>query len=273
DQWHLSSADGTQTTIKTTGYELRIAWGKLIFSWWDSSHSQSWRVTSYEISDSHVRLQAVRGIAQTGTSITLTSSILTSSIGAVADSQYRELLRRNLLYVGYRIRACRMAGPFLKLVAERKHRLELFVAVDETQSQARIDSSLVTAIRWLSRFNQFRPADRRAHRLTICVPVTKSLTLRQRLGLLSTEHLVATISCLELHEHTGTMTTVAAVAQQELLQAPPGRLTWPHSRTPSPAWHDRICSLSPDFIEVRPLTRGDGRRYLVNGLEFACLTR
>jgi hypothetical protein len=271
DRWRLAIGDGAQTIIEEsgeeTGYELRIAWGKLIFSWWDHTHAQSWRLTAYDISNGNVRMQGVRGVAQAATRLTLTEAGVSND-----ETEYEERLRHALLSSGYRIRGMRKAGGFFKLVLERKHRLELLIAIDDTQPQARIDSALGAGIRWLSAFNRRRPLDRRAPRISICTPSTRSLTLRQRLGLLSTEHLGARIACLELDVNTGSMTSMPTATQEELLQTFPGRLSWPKTRASSAAWHERICALAPGLIEVRPLARGQGQRYLVHGLEFACET-
>jgi hypothetical protein len=263
-RWQLDAGDGTSTTTEETGYELRIAWGKLIFSWWDSSHARSWRLTAYDTSRGQVRLQGVRGIAQAATGLTLTETGLSND-----ETQYEEQLRHALLASGYRIRGVRKAGGLFKLVLEKRHRTELFMAIDETQPQAQIDSALGAAIRWISTFNRLRPFDHRAQRISICTPLTRSFTIRQRMGLLSTEHLGARIACLELDVITGSMTNMPNATQEELLQAFPGRLSWPKPRASSGPWREQICALAPGLIEVRPLARGSGQRYLMHGLQFA----
>jgi hypothetical protein len=132
---------------------------------------------------------------------------------------------------------------------------------------------LGAGIRWLSTFNRLPPFDRRAHRISICTPSTRSLTIRQRMGLLSTEHLGAGIACLELDVITGSMTSMPNATQEELLQAFPGRLSWPRPPATSAEWREQICALAPGLVEVRPLARGDGQRYLMHGLQFAWETR
>ena len=89
------------------------------------------------------------------------------------------------------------------------------------------------------------------------------------MGLLSTEHLGARIVCLELDGITGTMTNMPTATQEELLQAFPGPTQLAKAAGSSAGWDQRICALAPGLIEVRPLARGNGQRYLVHGLQFA----
>ena len=159
-QWQLDAGDGTSATTDETGYELRIAWGKLIFSWWDDSHARSWRLTAYDTSNGQVRLEGIRGVAQTVTGITLTETGLSND-----ETQYEEQVRQTLLASGYLIKGVRKAGGLFKLILEKKHRTELFVAVNDTQPQAQMDRALGAGIRWLSAFNRLRPVDRGAHRI------------------------------------------------------------------------------------------------------------
>ena len=277
-------------TLARDAFAFTVEWGKLIFSWWDETHAQNWRVTSYARSAGEIRLRATRGwghalttlvlrdqavwqAAQAQTNLPLTAKRLayaealplwltrhfpTARIERVMSGKRRQ----RLWAIGYtKIR--------LRLGAERV--FAIGVSADEEQST--IDGIIAAGLAWLAESNVAHQPVERAQRLIFCVPEQRATAILERLTFLTAKHYGARLECFTVNHATGELTPVTLATQPELLNTHTPALQWPEAvelTAPQRRWVERIASLAANIIEMRASTTAQGRaRLLWHGLEFA----
>lgn len=271
--------------ISNDNCELSVEWGKLIFAWWNETHSQSWRVTAYELDETEVRLRATRGLGNELATLTLRNQ---SKWRDKVEFENLELAERRQLYaqtlsellaghfegVGIQrltAHSRSIPGRYTRLALKLRGETALAIGATEAESQVDIDGMIAAGLIWLSQFNQ-QPADKQqtkqqAKRLLFCLPAGASQTAIERLTLLDATHLGAKLECLEIDERRKEVTSVQLATQGELLSTHPRELDWPEIAPTDNHWRERILQLAPDQIEVRQIAARE--MYTINGLEFA----
>jgi hypothetical protein len=282
--WQLIT-DGLPLAILERGsYEFRVEWGKLIFAWWDEDHSQSWHVTAYEVEGARLRLRVVRKLGRETAMLTLCNrqqlhdseqdlglslaqhrSHYARMLATLLQEQIQGVRVQRATTSGRRPRSQQYARLWLRLRGETI----LAIGVNRNEDQSEIDAILTAGLVWLAGFNERRPEKGKARRLWLCVPCGRLQTISERLTLIETSHLGARIECFEVDEKRKELTLVRPATQEELLNAHPRQLRWPHQVEAEGQWHQRLLSLAPDLIEVRQQASRDGYSYSIHGLEFA----
>jgi len=306
--WQLWAGESLLTTIDPQHCELSVEWGKLIFAWWDEAQSQSWRVTAYALDKAELRLQVTRGLAREITTLTLRNE---TKWRARVAAENLTMTERRQAYAQMLARLLAKRGdtvPSQNLAAEEKHsetsgtrkapakryarfrlkvgrEIALAIGVSEAESQADIDGVIAAGLVWLTAFNQQgnqrqeateqrkNKTGRQAKRLWFCLPPGHLQTAIERLALLDTSHLDASIACFELDERHEALRPVQLATQDELLNRHPRELKWPEAAPANDRWRERILRLAPEVIEIRQITgqakAAQSESYAINGLEFA----
>ena len=275
-------------TLARDAFQFSVEWGKLIFAWWDEGVSQSWRVTAYEIDRGELRLQATRGMARETTLLALRDparlhegrrknpEIENLPLGE-RRKVYAETLSRLIAsnFNGARIERATTGGTrsgtgrYARLVLKSSGEAILAIGVCEVESQPDIDGVIAAGLIWLAAYNEKREEESWAKRLWFCLPKGRSQTAMERLTFIDISRPGARIECFEVDENSEEMTSVRAVAQDELLNSHPREVIWPGASTPDEGWRQRIIDLAPDLIETRRDSRTGADRFEINGLEFA----
>ncbi len=275
-------------------FAFTVEWGKLIFSWWDETHSQNWRVTSYALAPGEIRLRATRGWGHALTTVVLRDQAVWQAAQAqknlpliVKRQAYAETLpqwltehfatARILSVVNSRRRQSLAAIGYTKVTLRFGATYVLALGVSADEEPATIDAIVAAGLVWLTEFNARRDYAQQARRLIFCVPHDHANTIIERLTFLSATHCAARLECLTVNEKTGELTPVALVSQAELLTTHTAALQWPETHTltePQQRQFDHlielITPLAKDVIELRtPASPSDSARLLWHGLEFA----
>jgi hypothetical protein len=279
-EWQLWEGEKLVTTLARDAYEFSVEWGKLIFAWWTDDSSQSWRVTSYEITDAELHVKATRGLGRDTIMFTLRDPLRWRANRpeelAVAERrvQYSALLPQlinehfsdaTIQRVNTRSKFSQaQPSQYARLLLKRKRETVLAVGLNEGEAQTDVDNIITAGLAWWS--ERKTPAQT----LWLCVPHDRSQTVLERLTLLETASRNLQIECFEINERDRTMIARRPMSQAELLSVHPRGLIWPEAKTPirSP-WRDRIVQLAPDWIEVREDTSQKFESYQLHGLEFA----
>ncbi|NOT64278.1 MAG: hypothetical protein HOP19_29020 [Acidobacteria bacterium] len=270
--------------------EFSVEWGKLIFSWWDETHSQNWRVMNYALTAGEVRLRATRGWGHALTTVVLRDQTAWQAAQAernaplkVKRQSYAEALplwltkhfpaaRIERVMSGKR-RQRHWAIGYVKVRMRIGAENVLAIGVSADEEQTVIDSVVAAGLVWLSESNGVRQSVDRAQRLIFFVPEIRAATILERLTFLTAKHSEARIECFTVNQATGELTPVTIATQPELLSAQSPALQWPQSvelTVPQSDWIERIVSLAPEVIELRAATTRQGSaRLLWHGLEFA----
>src|SRR5262245_41701424 len=162
-------------TLARDAFEFSVAWGKLIFAWWDEGVSQSWRVTAYEIDRGELRLQATRGMARETTLLALRDparlhegrrknpEIENLPLGE-RRKVYAETLSRLIAsnFNGARIERATTGGTrsgtgrYARLVLKSSGEAILAIGACEVESQPDIDGVIAAGLIWLAAYNEKR---------------------------------------------------------------------------------------------------------------------
>lgn len=284
NKWQLLVGQSTLTSLTKDNFELSVEWGKLIFTWWDNDHSQSWRITAYEIDEAEIRLQAMRGLASELTPLTIRDEnrwrekLEFDNLGIGERRRYYSELLAQLLTARFgnaklqRLttgadRSRSTPGRYARLTLKLSKETILAIGANEAESQTEIDGVVAAGLVWLANFNREREAKYTARRLWFCLPKDHLQTVIERLTLLDVSHLEARIECFEVDERRRELMTVQLATQDELLNTHPREIEWPENHPRVNHWRERILRLAPDQIEVRHLAGRES--YSINGLEFA----
>ncbi|MFN7947345.1 MAG: hypothetical protein U0Z53_18490 [Blastocatellia bacterium] len=287
--WQMFVNDELVTELEPGSYEFSVEWGRLIFAWWDDDHSQSWRVTNFEIGEAEIRLRVSRGLAKEVALITLRDAE-----GWRARQKQRELPvnERRAGYgetlaqlvashfAGVRIqrvnttgnRARLMPVQYARLVIELRRETVLVIGASDGEAQSEIDGVLAAGLVWLAGYNERREAGKQAKRLWLCVPKGRAQTTLERLTLVDARHTGAAVECFEVDEDESALTALRPVTQAELINSHERELLWPQAAETRSRWRERIVNLAPELIEARYDALRDTEIFSINGLEFARVT-
>ncbi|HWQ35939.1 MAG TPA: hypothetical protein VNQ79_24055 [Blastocatellia bacterium] len=287
--WQMVVNDELITELQPGSYEFSVEWGRLIFAWWDDDHSQSWRVTNFEIAEAEIRLRVSRGLAKEVALITLRDAERWRAKQKLRElpvnerrAGYGETLAQLIAsrFAGVRIqrvnttgnRARLMPVQYARLVIEWRHETVLVIGANNGEAQSEIDGVLAAGLIWLAGYNERREAGKQAKRLWLCVPKGRAQTTLERLTLVDVRHTGAAIECFEVDENESALTALRPVTQAELINSHERELLWPQAAETRSRWRERIVSLAPDLIEARYDALRDTEIFSINGLEFARVT-
>jgi hypothetical protein len=290
--WELFLEDRSAGHLTPQNFEFEIAWGKLIFAWWNEDNSQSWRITGYEIDRAEIRLQARRGMGAEFSLLCLRDRERWSQLETRKNLPLSERRKRyaNILIglVAQKLENARIGTPatsggsrrmirggYVRFWARLRGETTLYIGACEGESQPVVDDIVCAALLWLETYNGRRPDEKKARRIAICIPAGRSRTVLERLTFLRPDRLSAGLECYEVDEEAGTWLPVRAFTQYELLNLHAPELSWPQPPAADGPWKDRILSLAPDRVEARELSPlhaepgAGGLSFSLHGLEFA----
>jgi hypothetical protein len=282
----LLSGDAVLTNLTFDKFEFCVEWGKLIFAWWDETHSQSLRVLAYEIDQAEMRLQVTRASGRETAILSLRDCERWRETGEAENlsltgrrqsyaQMLADLLRSNFPELRFQRattgadRARSVPGRFARLLLRFHDELILAIGVSDAESQADVDRIVAAGVVWLAGFNDGRAPLSRAKRLWFCAPRGRAQSVLERLALIDLSHLAASVECFEVDERDEELIAVRPSTQDELLNAHPRELRWPGDRYERDGWSERISNLAPHHIEVRRRPACEGPGFSINGLEFA----
>ena len=281
NDWLVLMDESPQIALCRSNFEFSVEWGKLIFSWWTDSSSQSWRVTAYEVKEAEIIFRASRGTGKDIFYFSLRDAVnwrSTNNKTALAANElranYAELLTAILQENFHDLRVQRMSvrgkfslaqpGQFVRLMLTYKQQNILGVGINENEVQSDIDGIITNGLVWASELKI------PVHQLWFCVPKGKATTVLERLTLLNFSVANLKIECFEINEEERTMSAVKPFSQAELLSVHPRGLIWSEAEIiPVSHWRERIVSLAPDAIDVREDAHHKFESYSIRGLEFA----
>ncbi len=279
NEWILLTDDSPQIAMSRENFEFSVEWGKLIFSWWTESSSQSWRVTAYEVKEAEIIFRASRGTGKDTFYFVLRdaanwrSSINKKELAAnELRTNYAELLSAILQENFHDLRVQRMSlrgkfslaqpAQYVRFMLAYQQQNILVVGINEHEGQSDIDGIITKGLIWVSELKT------PIHQLWFCVPRGKATTVLERLTLLNFPALK--ILCFEIDENDRTMIAVKPFSQAELLSVHPRGLVWTEAENiTASVWRERIVSLAPDVIDVREDAHHKFESYSIRGLEFA----
>lgn len=281
DDWLLLTDESPQVALSRSNFEFNVEWGKLIFSWWTESSSQSWRVTAYEIGNAEIHFRATRGTGRDVFYFVLRDVVNWRSATtqpALATNELRTnfagLLQAILLENFHDLRLQRMSvrgkfslaqpGQYVRLMLVYQQQNILVVGINEHEGQSEIDGIITNGLIWAAELKT------PTHQLWFCVPKGKATTVLERLTLLDFSPANLKIECFEVDEKERTMAAVKPFSQAELLSVHPRGLIWSEAENvPVCRWRERMMALAPDAIDAREDAHRKFESYSIRGLEFA----
>lgn len=268
-EWQLRHEEIMLAELRGNDHEFSVEWGKLIFAWWNETHSQSWRVVGYEITAAEIHLRVTRNFGRDLTTLTLRNSAHWQPAAVLNAQQQRssyaqtlaQLLRRH--FHQPQLKPLSVIAGYARLLMHAQKEIALVIGVGATETQETIDGVVAAGLSWLASLRVS------ALRLCFCVPSERSQTVIERLSLLNRQPLGARLECWEVDEQAGSLTPRALVSQAELLHTHAGELRWPAPETSVNPWRARILQLAPDVIETRAHPHLNCESFSLHGLEFA----
>ena len=281
NDWLLLTDESPQVELQRGNFEFSVEWGKLIFSWWTETSSQSWRVTAYEIKEAEILFRASRGTGKDIFYFTLRDAANWRSSDNKKEiatnelrTNYAELLAAILQenFHDLRVQRISLRGKFslaqpaqyVRFMLNYQRQNILVVGINERETQTEIDGIITNGMVWAAELKT------PVHRLWLCVPHGKATTVLERLTLLNFSEINLRIECLEIDEKENSLQAVKPFSQAELLSVHPRGLIWTESENiPISQWRERLVSLAPDVIDVREDAHHKFESYSIRGLEFA----
>ena len=196
NDWLLLTDESPQVALRRENFEFSVEWGKLIFSWWTESSSQSWRVTAYEIKEAEIIFRASRGTGKDIFYFALRdtanwrSSINKKELATnELRTNYAELLAAILKENFHDLRVQRISlrgksslaqpAQYVRFMLNYQQQNILVVGINEHESQTEIDGIITNGLVWAAELKTT------VHRLWLCVPHGKATTVLEGLTLLN----------------------------------------------------------------------------------------
>ncbi len=285
----LLAGDVVLTNLTFERLEFSVEWGKLIFAWWDESHSQNLRVLAYEIDPTELRLKVTRGTGRETAILSLRESEKwretrqSENLSLMGRRQSYAQMLTDLLTASYpelRLqrattgadRARSVPGRFARLLFRLHDEVILAIGAGDAELQADVDRIVAAGFVWLAGYKGGRAPLSGAKRLWFCAPRGRAQSVIERLALIDLSHLGASVECFEVDERAEELIAVRPSTQDELLNAHPRELRWPGDAYERDGWSERILNFAPHLIEVRRRPAHEGLVFSINGLEFARVT-
>jgi len=273
--------EGTRgVELRRGEWELRVAPGRLLFSYWGEAGPRVWRVAAWEACGGKLLLEAARRMGAERARLELVpraSAAEGASVVAAARAQACERLaaRAAAFAAGSRVERARLSegarrgepGRYARILLRRGRRLLAATGPVAPLGPQEADAFLVSALLWFTRLGRTRRAPA-PEGLWLIAPQKLAPAVGERIALLRAG-LREVITLLEADD-AGSLTPVEAPPLGDLLARPAPRLF-----RPAPAVESelvaRIVALAPDAIDVVRARRGETLRF--RGLPFARVRR
>jgi hypothetical protein len=280
--WFLrESLDGAAVELRRGEWELRLAGGALVLSYWGESGARAWRVVAWRAEGEGLYFEVLK---RTGVGRALLSlvprALVASAREAVADARRAECARLAALVCetacarlehaslsagARRGEPGRWARVVLKMKVGGYERVAVAAPVVPAGAEA-VESFLTSALLWFVRLGE---SERGARRLWLVAPRALAAAVCERVPLLR-DRLRDRVSVYELGEGVCGLSPLRVPTLGELLDAPPPRL----SRTPPRVPSELAASINahaPDEIDFVRARHGETLRF--QGLPFARVRR
>jgi hypothetical protein len=292
--WFLrESRDGRAIELRRGEWELRVASGSLVLSYWGEAGARTWRVVAWRAEGEALFLEALRRMGAERALLGLVPrATVASARDALAEARRRQCERIAALVCGFAggvpeqvsLSAGARRGEPGRWARVRLRRGRERIAVTGPVVPAGAEdaeSFLSSALLWLARLEEGARTrreglhGRRIRGLWLVVPPKLAAAVCERVALLR-EDLRTLISVYELDEEpdgltrAGSLTQVRVPALGELLDAPTPRLSRPATNGPG-GLVETVVALSPGEIDFLRSRRGETLRFL--GLPFARVRR
>lgn len=280
-EWFLREGRaGMSVALRRGEWELRVAAGALMFSYWGEAGARTWRVVAWGREGEGVGLECVRRMGAERARLELIPRALVASAReAVAEARGREceliaaLVRE---FAGAKVERAALSvgarrgepGRWARILLRRGHgRIAVTAPVVSIGSEG-AESFVASALLWLARL-EGGAAHARPNALWLIAPRALRVAVCERLALLR-DNLRARVSVFEVDKERGELTPVRAPELDELLDADAPRLFRPAS-PPASEFVSSVVALAPEAIDVVRARRGETLRF--NGLAFARVRR
>lgn len=276
--WFLREGrEGRGRELRRGEWELRVAGGSLVFSYWGESGARAWHVSSWRAEGEGLYLEASK---RAGAGRALLSLVPRASVAsareALADARRAECARlaalvretararleqATLSQGARRGEPGRWARVLLRVKAGGCERVAFTAPVVPAGAEA-VESFVTSALLWFVRLGE---GERGARRLWLAGPRALAAAVCERLPLLR-EGLRECVSVYELGEGGRGLERLRVPTLEELLDAPAAQLSRAAARGPSESAAS-VVALAPDEIDFVRARHGETLRY--RGLPFA----
>ncbi|HEX8145733.1 MAG TPA: hypothetical protein VF591_00915 [Pyrinomonadaceae bacterium] len=280
--WFLREGlDGAGLELRRGEWELRAAGGALVLSCRGESGARAWRVVAWRAEGEGLYLEVVR---RAGAKRALLSLVPRAPVPAaraavvaarraecerlaalVCESAGARLEHASLSPGARRGEPGRWARVLLRMRAGVSGRVAVAAPVVNAGAEA-AESFLTSALLWFVRLGE---GERGAHSLRLVAPRTLAAAVRERVPLLR-ESLRGRVSVYELGEDGLGLSPLHAPALEELLGAPPPKLSRAPTHSPGELAAG-VVALAPGEIDFVRARHGETLRF--NGLPFARVRR
>ncbi|HEX3558057.1 MAG TPA: hypothetical protein VHU19_02575 [Pyrinomonadaceae bacterium] len=281
-EWLLRERrDGPAVELRRGLWELRVATGTLLFSYWGEAGSRVWRVEAWAWEGERLLLDASRRTGAERARLELVPRASIASAREAVAAARREACERLAALVcdeaGVRRaeRASLSAGARrgepgrwarITLRRGREHIAATGPVVPARAADA--EDFLASALLWHARL-EGSTRDAHPQQLRLVAPSELAAAVCERVALLH-DRLRALTTVFEVDEECRALTQLRVPALDELLDAPAPRL-FRHA-PPSPSqFVESVVALAPEAVDVVRSRRGETLRF--NGLPFARVRR
>jgi hypothetical protein len=280
-EWFLrEGSDGARVELRRGEWELRVAQGALVLSYWGESGARTWRVAAWATEGVGIVLEASRRMGGVRARLELVPrASVASAREAVAEARRAECKRMAALvceFTGAKLEQARLSvgarrgepGRWARILLRRgRERIAATAPVVPAGAEV-AESFLASALLWHARIGE-KSRSTIAPKLWLVAPTKLAAAIAERLALLR-ESLRLAVSLFEVDEERRSMTQLRAPGLEELLDAHAPRIFRPTEQAHSEIV-EGVVALAPEEIDVVRARRGETLRF--NGLSFARVRR
>jgi len=279
DQWRMIRPGQADWILVAGCFDLSSSYGKLIFAFWDEDSAQSWRVMSYQLKSTCLRLQVARQLGQVREIFEIKPiDAKDEEISLLPGKERRRQFQGAICaliesaFPGARIdRATtyrddwrQLSGVYTRVIIEWRGRKVVGIGVNSGETQDCVDAVLGAGIVWFDRASAGL-GDRLLNKLLLFVPNEKATLIAERLTAINYR---AEIVLYEYDDEIKNLTEVRPFDQGDLALTLLRNYAWfDQATTPRDTGANQIIALAPDIIKVRQKSEYDSLS--IHGLEFA----
>ncbi|MFN2454347.1 MAG: hypothetical protein ABR577_09015 [Pyrinomonadaceae bacterium] len=286
-EWFLSAGhgDARATALTKDEFDISVAQGRLIFSYWGDAGALLWRIAGWEWTGEKLLLEATRNFGREAAVLELVPRASAKASAAVISATRRARCERlaklgAMQIAGAQIEKARLSagvrrdepGRYARIVLNtRRERLAVTGIVTESGA-GDADAFLSTALLWFLRVRERSGgASRlRTEKLWLACGRECLAAVRQRVALLR-EDLRRTISLYEIHDDWQRLAPVPQLTAEELWLPQRAFVRRSLSGEQFGEFAEEVRALMPEAFDVVRGRRGETLRY--HGLAFARVRR